>query len=70
MEEIRRNGGVGELLGHFFDEAGKAVATTVSDRALAMTREDMASRRIVAIAGGQDQGSRHQVGARRPLIQG
>ncbi|TIT57657.1 MAG: sugar-binding transcriptional regulator, partial [Mesorhizobium sp.] len=23
MEEIRRNGGVGELLGHFFDDAGK-----------------------------------------------
>ncbi|TIT68166.1 MAG: sugar-binding transcriptional regulator [Mesorhizobium sp.] len=53
MEEIRRNGGVGELLGHFFDEAGKAVATTVSNRALALAREDIASRRIVAVAGGR-----------------
>jgi DNA-binding transcriptional regulator LsrR (DeoR family) len=53
MEEIRRNGGVGELLGHFFDEAGKAVATTVSNRAMALTREDIASRRIVAVAGGK-----------------
>jgi DNA-binding transcriptional regulator LsrR (DeoR family) len=53
MEEIRRNGGVGELLGHFFDKAGKAVATTVSNRALALTREDIASRRIVAVAGGK-----------------
>ncbi|WP_137934189.1 sugar-binding transcriptional regulator [Mesorhizobium comanense] len=53
MEEIRRNGGVGELLGHFFDDAGKAVATTVSDRALALSREDIASRRIVAVAGGK-----------------
>ncbi|MEI9418994.1 MULTISPECIES: sugar-binding transcriptional regulator [unclassified Mesorhizobium] len=53
MEEIRRNGGVGELLGHFFDDAGKAVATTVSNRALALAREDIASRRIVAVAGGK-----------------
>ncbi|TJX72465.1 MAG: sugar-binding transcriptional regulator, partial [Mesorhizobium sp.] len=44
---------VGELLGHFFDEAGKAVATTVSNRALALAREDIASRRIVAVAGGR-----------------
>ena len=49
MEEIRRNGCVGELLGHFFDEAGKAVATTDSNRALALAREDIASRLIVAV---------------------
>ncbi|MER8500081.1 MULTISPECIES: sugar-binding transcriptional regulator [unclassified Mesorhizobium] len=53
MEEIRRNGGVGELLGHFFDNAGKAVATTLSDRALALAREDISNRRIVAVAGGK-----------------
>ena len=53
MEETRRNGAVGELLGHFFDEAGKPVATTVSSRALALAREDIANRRIVAVAGGK-----------------
>ncbi|MDX8538829.1 sugar-binding transcriptional regulator [Mesorhizobium abyssinicae] len=53
MEETRRNGAVGELLGHFFDQAGKPVATTVSSRALALAREDIANRRIVAVAGGK-----------------
>ncbi|TGS65863.1 sugar-binding transcriptional regulator [Mesorhizobium sp. M3A.F.Ca.ET.174.01.1.1] len=53
MEETRRNGAVGELLGHFFDEAGRPVATTVSSRALALAREDIANRRIVAVAGGK-----------------
>ncbi|TIV60828.1 sugar-binding transcriptional regulator [Mesorhizobium sp.] len=53
MEETRRNGAVGELLGHFFDDAGKQVATTVSCRALALAREDIANRRIVAVAGGK-----------------
>ncbi|AZN98435.1 sugar-binding transcriptional regulator [Mesorhizobium sp. M9A.F.Ca.ET.002.03.1.2] len=53
MEEIRRKGGVGELLGHFFDNAGKAVETTLSNRALALAREDISNRRIVAVAGGK-----------------
>jgi DNA-binding transcriptional regulator LsrR (DeoR family) len=53
MEEIRSNGGVGELLGHFFDDAGKAVATTLSNRAMALAREDISNRRIVAVAGGK-----------------
>ncbi|MFK0689698.1 sugar-binding transcriptional regulator [Mesorhizobium sp. IMUNJ 23033] len=53
MEETRGNGAVGELLGHFFDAAGKPVATTVSSRALALAREDIANRRIVAVAGGK-----------------
>jgi len=53
MEETRDNGAVGELLGHFFDAEGKPVATTVSSRALALAREDIANRRIVAVAGGK-----------------
>jgi DNA-binding transcriptional regulator LsrR (DeoR family) len=53
MEEIRRKGGVGELLGHFFDDAGRAVETTLSNRALALAREDISNRRIVAVAGGK-----------------
>ncbi|CCV12153.1 sugar-binding transcriptional regulator [Mesorhizobium sp. STM 4661] len=53
MEETRRKGGVGELLGHFFDDAGKAVETTLSNRALALAREDISNRRIVAVAGGK-----------------
>ncbi|CAN5432480.1 sugar-binding transcriptional regulator [soil metagenome] len=53
MEEIRRNGGVGELLGHFFDKSGRAVETTLSNRALALGRDDLRNRKIVAVAGGR-----------------
>jgi DNA-binding transcriptional regulator LsrR (DeoR family) len=53
MEEVKRGGGVGEILGHFFDEAGRAFDTTLSGRVLALPREDLAGRRIVAVAGGR-----------------
>jgi DNA-binding transcriptional regulator LsrR (DeoR family) len=53
MEEIKRAGGVGELLGHFFDEAGNAFETSLSNRALALGRDDLRNRRIVAVAGGK-----------------
>jgi DNA-binding transcriptional regulator LsrR (DeoR family) len=53
IEEIKRNGGAGELLGHFFDQNGAAVETTLSNRTMALGREDLKNRRIVAIAGGR-----------------
>jgi DNA-binding transcriptional regulator LsrR (DeoR family) len=53
MEEIKRAGGVGELLGHFFDEAGNAFETSLSNRALALGRDELRNRRIVAVAGGK-----------------
>jgi DNA-binding transcriptional regulator LsrR (DeoR family) len=53
IEEIKRDGGAGELLGHFFDEDGAAVETTLSNRTMALGREDLKNRRIVAIAGGR-----------------
>lgn len=53
MEEIKRGGGVGELLGHFFDRSGKSFNTALSARAIAPGREDLDSRRIVAVAGGR-----------------
>lgn len=51
--EVKANGGVGELLGHFFDGAGNAIETTLSSRIIALSREDLKNRRIVAIAGGK-----------------
>jgi DNA-binding transcriptional regulator LsrR (DeoR family) len=53
IEEIKRAGGTGELLGHFFDETGAPVETTLSNRTLALGREDISNRRIVAVAGGR-----------------
>lgn len=52
MDEVRRLGGVGELLGHFFNADGRAVDTALSERALSLGREDISGRRIVAVAGG------------------
>jgi DNA-binding transcriptional regulator LsrR (DeoR family) len=53
MEEIKHEGAVGELLGHFFGEAGQPYATALSARTLSPDREDLKDRRIVAVAGGK-----------------
>lgn len=53
IDEVRRAGGVGELLGHFFDGAGRPVETALQGRLLALTLEELRGRRIVAIAGGR-----------------
>lgn len=53
IEEIYRAGGAGEVLGHFFDDRGAPVETTLSDRTLALGREEIKDRRIVAVAGGR-----------------
>jgi DNA-binding transcriptional regulator LsrR (DeoR family) len=53
MDEVRRGGGVGELLGHFFDAKGKPFETTLSERSLALSRIDLEGRHVVAVAGGR-----------------
>lgn len=53
MQEVKRGGGVGELLGHFFDADGRPFDTALSGRVLALGREALANRRIVALAGGR-----------------
>lgn len=53
IEEVKRAGGVGEVLGHFFDARGKPVETTLSDRTFTLGREQLSNRRIVAVAGGK-----------------
>ena len=52
IAQIRRDGGVGELLGHFFDTHGAPLDTALSERTLALGREQLRNRSIVAIAGG------------------
>jgi DNA-binding transcriptional regulator LsrR (DeoR family) len=51
--EIKRDGGAGELLGHFFNDKGRPVETLLSERTLSLGRGDLKDRRIVAIAGGR-----------------
>jgi DNA-binding transcriptional regulator LsrR (DeoR family) len=52
LEEIAALGGVGELLGHFFDGKGRILQTSVTARTLAASFSEDSNDRIVAIAGG------------------
>lgn len=52
-EAVLRAGAVGEVLGRFLDARGRPVAAEVNERAIAVRLEDLAGRRIVAIAGGR-----------------
>lgn len=53
IDDIHRAGGAGEILGHFFDDRGDPVETPLSDRTLALGREEIKDRRLVAVAGGR-----------------
>jgi len=55
IAEVAAAGGVGELLGHFFDAGGRMIATTLSARTLSAAPGDAFSGRMVAIAGGADK---------------
>lgn len=55
IEDVQSRGGVGELLGHFFDFEGHAIRTSLSDRTLSLDLETLRGRRIVALAGGPDK---------------
>ena len=69
MEEIKRGGGVGELLGHFFDDDGSAFETSLSNRALALGRDDLSEPADRRRRRRQGEGPRHQGGAGEPLSQ-
>lgn len=45
-------GGVGEMLGHFFDKRGKPVGQEISNRILTQQLDHLRGRRIIAVAGG------------------
>ena len=53
--EVRTLGGQGELLGHFFDDAGNPVETPLDARTIAPKLAALADRRIIAIAGGAEK---------------
>lgn len=52
IEEVERSGAVGEMLGHFFDAAGRPVDTGLTARTLSPDLDRLSPRRIVALAGG------------------
>jgi DNA-binding transcriptional regulator LsrR (DeoR family) len=53
IDDVKRDGGVGELLAHFFDDNGRPVETALSERVLTLPRDQLKNRRIVAVAGGK-----------------
>ncbi|VDC21185.1 sugar-binding transcriptional regulator [Pseudogemmobacter humi] len=53
IEEITATGGVGEMLGHFFDARGRVLETTLTARTLAVDLGGAG--RTVAVAGGADK---------------
>jgi DNA-binding transcriptional regulator LsrR (DeoR family) len=55
MQDVRDQGGVGELIGHFFDESGNYVKTELSDRTLSVRLDALRNSRIVAVAGGKEK---------------
>ncbi|EYD77520.1 putative erythritol ABC transporter 2, ATP-binding protein component [Rubellimicrobium mesophilum DSM 19309] len=69
MAAIAAAGGVGEMLGHFFDAQGRPVQTEVTRRIVTLSLDRLRGRRILAVAGGGREGVRRQGGAgeRLPL---
>lgn len=55
MQDVRKSGGLGELIGHFFDEAGQPVRTKLSDRTLSVGIDALENSRIVAVGGGDEK---------------
>ncbi|MEO6299621.1 MAG: sugar-binding domain-containing protein, partial [Paracoccaceae bacterium] len=54
INKIRADGGVGELLGHFFDANGRILLTALTARTLTVSFAPEIDR-IVAVAGGADK---------------
>ena len=52
MAAIARAGGVGEMLGHFFDLRGRPVENDLTRRIVTQPLDSLRDRRIVALAGG------------------
>ncbi|MBB5702068.1 DNA-binding transcriptional regulator LsrR (DeoR family) [Ochrobactrum daejeonense] len=52
VEEIANLGGVGEMLGHFFDASGQRLETALTARTIAASVENADMSRIIGLAGG------------------
>ena len=52
IKEITAAGGVGEILGHFFDADGNILETTLTSRTLSASLPRTKSERLVALSGG------------------
>lgn len=55
LEEIAAFGGVGEMLGHFFDANGNSLETALTARTIAASVDNADMSRIIGLAGGQSK---------------
>jgi DNA-binding transcriptional regulator LsrR (DeoR family) len=55
INDVKARGGAGEILGHFFNETGQAIETSLTARTLSLGLDALKGRRIVAIAGGKEK---------------
>ncbi|QBX35002.1 sugar-binding transcriptional regulator [Paracoccus liaowanqingii] len=55
IAEIAAAGGMGEMMGHFFDAEGRVLHTTLSARTLSVDLQRAEGHRIVVIAGGVEK---------------
>ena len=55
IKGIQASGGVGELLGYFFDAQGRSLQTTLTERTLSVDLPENGGGNLVAIAGGPDK---------------
>lgn len=55
IQEVKARGGIGEILGHFFDAKGRPVETSIAARTISLALPQLQGRKIVAIAGGKEK---------------
>jgi DNA-binding transcriptional regulator LsrR (DeoR family) len=55
LEQLRRLGAVGEILGRFFDARGRPVGAEINERAIAIDLDDLHGKEVVVLAGGRSK---------------
>ena len=55
LDELRRLGAVGEILGRFFDGHGRLVDAEINTRAIAIDLDDLKGKEVVVLAGGRSK---------------
>ena len=55
IKEVMEKGGVGELLGHFYNDKGELVETNLTQRTLAISVGERIDGQVVALAGGKEK---------------
>lgn len=55
LKQVHKAGGAGEMLGHYFDDDGQAIATELTDRTMTLPLNDLRNASIHAVAGGNSK---------------